>query len=116
MSPEKVTIMKRTAKGNTLPREQIAAVIEEIADGVAEGSLSFHLQLPIVQAQEAMVELRNVDGLKLLNRISMLLLTENREKKMRYEVVNKAAQEFSPLDPTEDSKALRALAEEIRNG
>lgn len=67
-------------------------------------------------AQQGLVELRDVEGPLLLNRFSLLLLTENGTANMRYGYVRKRVEEMFPFEPDTDVTALRSLAEKIRDG
>lgn len=106
--------MSKKKKVPSLTREETAALINEIAERVAKGDRSFDLQIPIVKAEQALAELRHLDGLKLLNRIGLLLITLNGKAKSRYELVQKTVEALPPFNPIEDSIALRSLADEIR--
>jgi hypothetical protein len=108
--------MRRRRKKQPVSREETAALIEQIAERIANGDRSFDLQLPMTTAQQRLVELRDVEGSLLLNRISLLLLTENGTANVRYDYVRERVKELAPLDPDTDVAALRALAEKIRGG
>lgn len=108
--------MSRRRKKQPISRDETAALIEQIAERIANGDRSFDLQLPMTAAQQGLVELRDVEGSLQLNRISLLLLTENGTANVRYDYVRKRVEELAPLDPESDVAALRTLAEEIRGG
>ena len=101
-------------KAQSLTREETAALIDEIAERIEKGDRSFDLQIPITKAQQALIELRNLDGLELLNRIGLLLTAHDGKAKYRYELVQKTIEALPPFNPVEDSIALRSLADEIR--
>jgi len=107
--------MSKKRKGYSLTREETATLIDEIAERIANGDRSFDLQLPLQQALEALVEIRHVDGLKLLNRIALLLNTESGKANPRYDYVRKTVEALPPFDPIEDSNALRSLANDVRS-
>lgn len=102
-------------KGSSLSREETANLLEEIAKHIIDGDRSFDLQLPITQAQEAMLEMRHMDGMKLLNRIALLLLTSDGKANVGNDFTRKRVEALNPLDPMEDSKALQILADEVRS-
>jgi hypothetical protein len=97
-----------------LTGEELATLIEEIAERVANEDYSFDIQVTISAAEQALLELRHLDGLKLLSRIALLMSTENGTTAMKYEYVRKSVEALTPLDPTADSVALRSLATDIR--
>jgi hypothetical protein len=97
-----------------LTREEIATLIEEIAERVANENFSFDIQVTISAAEQALVELRHVEGLKILIRIGLLMSTKNGTTAMKYDYVRKRVEALTPLDPTADSVALRSLAADIR--
>jgi hypothetical protein len=97
-----------------LTGEELATLIVEIAERVANEDYSFDIQVTISTAEQALLELRHLDGLKLLSRIALLMSTENGTTAMKYEYVRKRVEALTPLDPTADSVALSSLAAEIR--
>jgi hypothetical protein len=106
--------MGRRRKPQSMTHEEIATVIEEVADYVANRDYSFDTQILISTAQQALAELRHLEGMQLLNRISLLLLTENGTTNMRYDFVRSTMESMPPLDPAEDSAALRSIAADLR--
>ena len=108
--------MSRKRRGASMTREEVAVLIEDIADRIASGDQSFDIQLSITTAQEALFELRHIDGLKLLNCVGLLHLTQNGTENVRYDYVRKRVEELTPLDAEQDSAALRDLATSIRSG
>ncbi len=101
-------------KGHYTTSEETANLLEEIAGRLRDGERSFELQLPISQAQTMMLEMNHMDGLRLLNRISLLLLTKNKKNNVGHDFTRKRLEALSPLDPLEDSKTLQILADQIR--
>lgn len=99
--------MGRKRKGASMTREEVAALIEDIADRIASGDQSFEIQLPITTAQEALLELRHIEGLKLLNRVGLLHLMQNGTKDVRYDYIRREMEELTPLDVKQDSATLR---------
>lgn len=97
-----------------MTHEETANLLDKIAERIREGERSFELQLPISQAQAMMLEIGHIDGLKLLNRIALLLLTKDRMGNVGYDFTRKKVEALTPLDPLEDSQALQTLANEIR--
>lgn len=106
--------MSREWKGQSMTCEETANLLEEIAEHIRKGTGSFDLQLPISQAQAVMLELGHMDGLKLLNRIALLLLTKGRLGNVGYDFARKKVETLKPLDPIVDSQAIQALAHDIR--
>lgn len=95
---------------------QLAAALDHIGARIASNDLSFDLQLELCDAEEALVRMKHIDGLRLLNRISMMHNTENGTKHVKYELVRNAVAQMDPLDPVKDSAAVRTLASELRKG
>jgi len=69
---------------------------------------------PHLAIERVLIELRHVEGLKLLTRISLLLLTANGTTNVTVEYAKKRVDSLEPINPAADSAALRSLAEEIR--
>ena len=107
--------MTTKSKKKQVPLEHTAELIEEIARRVERQNYAFDIQVAISTVGQALVEIRHLDGLNLINRIGLLTSTENRKTvPNRYGgYVQKQLAEIPPLDPIADSSALRALAAEI---
>lgn len=107
--------MTTKRKKNHVSPEHAAELIEEIAKRVETQNYAFDIQVAISTVGQALVELRHVDGLRLINRIGQLLSAENsKTARNRYgDYIQKRLAEIPPLDPVADSAALRALATEI---
>lgn len=95
--------MNKRRKGYSLTREEAATPLKKIAERIIDGDRSYDLQLQIQQAQEALTKMRKVDGLKLLNRIALLQLTENGKVKIGFDYVREKMEALPPLHPVEDS-------------
>jgi hypothetical protein len=107
--------MATKRKKKQVPPEQVAQLIEEIAKRVETLNYSSDVQVSISAVGEMLTEIHHPDGLKLVNRIGLLLTTENgKVTSNRYGgYVQKQLAKMPPLDPIADSAALRALAVEI---
>lgn len=105
--------MNKGGKKPPLTHKEIARLITEIADHIEGGDWSIDVQMSILTVQEALVELGLMNGAKLLNRIALLLVSRNGERKSPYKYVQQAVDALLPLDPVKDSNALRSLADEI---
>lgn len=106
--------MSREGKVHSMTCEETANLLEEIAEHIKAGERFFELQLPISQAQAMMLELDHMDGLKLLNRVALLLLSKDRMSNVGYDFTRKRVEALKPLDPIEDSQAIQELAHDIR--
>lgn len=102
------------AKRKPVTKEQIATVLEAVADRVANEDYSSDIQLTASTAELGLAQLRNAKALKLLNRVLLLLSTKNATEPSRYQYVEKTVQSLEPLDPVADSAALRDVARELR--
>lgn len=107
--------MGRKRKGASMTREEAATLIEAVSARIASRDQAFDIQLQLTTAGEALLELKHVEGLKLLNRIGLLLITQNGTKNVRYERVRKTVEKLTPLDAEKDSVALLNLAKSIRS-
>jgi len=107
--------MSKLPHGASLTNEDTANMLENIAERIANGERSFDLQLPITTSQETLIKMRHIEGLKLLNRISLLLNVHDKKGKYRYEIIQKTIESLPPLDPDLDCNKLRELANEIRS-
>lgn len=98
-----------------IPLEHAAKLIEEIAERVETLNYAFDIQVTISAVEQVLIEIRHLHGLKLINRIGLLLNTKNgKAASNRYGgYVQKQLAKMPPLDPIADSAALRALATEI---
>jgi hypothetical protein len=112
--PTRKRAVRRPKRWRRPDAKHIAELIEQVADGVARGDWSFGLQMPLTAAERALIDLQHLDGLKLLNRVGILLLTKNGRAEVRYDFVRRTVASMAPLDPVEDANALRALARELR--
>jgi hypothetical protein len=106
--------VKMAKRRTPMTKERIAAAIEAVADRVAQEDYSFDIQVTASKAELGLTELRNVEALKLLSRVSILLLTKNGTKTSPYKYVQKQLESLTPLDSVADSAALRAVAQELR--
>ena len=97
-----------------MPRETVAQTIEDIADRIANGETTYELHVATSAAEQALLEFEHIEGLRLLNRVGLLLLTNNGTENVRYPIVQKMIEKLTPLDTAADSEALRSLAREIR--
>lgn len=88
-------------------------MLEDIAERIADGDRSFDLQVALTQAEAACAKIQNLEGLKLLNRIGLLLSTEG-GKATRYSYVQEIVEALPLLNPAEDARALRSLAYDVR--
>jgi hypothetical protein len=102
-------------KKKQIPFEHVAELIEEIAKRVETQNYAFDIQITISAVGQVLLEIRHLDGMRLINRIGLLLNTKNgKATSKRYGCyVQKQLAQIPPLDPTADSAALRALAAEI---
>ena len=107
--------MTTKRKKNQVSPEHAAELIEEIAKRVETQNYAFDIQVAISTVSQALVELRHVDGLRLITRIEQLLSAKHsKTASNRYGgYVQKRLAEIPPLDPIADSAALRSLAAEI---
>lgn len=98
-----------------IPLEEVARLIEEIAERVETKNYAFDNQVAASAVGQALLEMRHLDGVKLINHIALLLNTENGKATTdRYGgYIQKRLAKIPPLDPIADSAALRALAAEI---
>ena len=88
--------MTKIPRGYGLPHEELASTIEALADRIAEGDRSFELQVLIQTIEGALLELENTDGLILLNRIGLLLITDDGRNPTMYEFVQKQVESMDP--------------------
>jgi hypothetical protein len=90
-------------------------LIEEVAERVETLNYAFDVQVTISAIGQVLTEIRHPHGLKLINRVGLLLSTKNgKAASNRYGgYVQKQLAKMPPLDPIADSAALRALAAEI---
>lgn len=64
-------------KKKQISLEHAAKLIEEIAKRVETQNDSFDIQVTISAVEQVLIEMRHLDGLKLVNRIGLLLITKN---------------------------------------
>ena len=108
--------MSKKLKGNLLTGEEIATLIDQIAERIIKGDRSFDLQIPLTQAQMALAKLHHLSGTGLLNRLGLLLLNDGKDNTgFQYPGVKETIESLAPLDPIQDGNALHELANEIRN-
>lgn len=108
--------MNKKVKKRPVTPEEVANLIDQIAEEIKNGNRSFDIQLPLSEAEKALAKLRHLEGIKLLNRIGLLLLNENRKGTgFFYPGVKETIDKLPPLDTVEDVKALQDLANQIRN-
>ena len=107
--------MATKRKKKQVPLEHAAKLIKEIAKRVETQNYTSEIQVTISAVGEMLIEIRHLDGLELINRIGLLLNTENgKATSNRYGgYIQKQLAKMPPLDPIADSAALRALAAEI---
>jgi hypothetical protein len=101
-------------KGHLMPRESVAQALEQIAERIESGEDSSDLHTTITAAEQELIEFGHMEGMKLLNRIGLLLTTNNGTENIHYPIVLKIVAKLPPLDAAADSAALRELAHEIR--
>lgn len=101
-------------KRKRLSAEALAHVIEGIAARVESRDESFAVQMEIQSASAELMEMRHVEGLRLLNRVALLQLTAGSKGSQRYRIVEETIARMPPLDPEGDGVALRELAKDIR--
>src|SRR5687767_6830761 len=97
-----------------MPREIAAQTIEAIAERIANGERSNDLSAAITAAEQAMLDIEHIEGMRLLNRIGLLMVTNSGTENIHYPIVRKIVDNLKPLDASADSAALRALAYELR--
>jgi hypothetical protein len=102
-------------KKKQIPLEHAAKLIEEIAKRVETLNYAFDIQVTISAVGQTLLEIQHLDGLRLINRIALLLNTGNgKAAHNRYGgYIQQRLAEIPPLDPIADRAALRALATEI---
>jgi hypothetical protein len=108
--------MSKSPRGSELRRQDLAEVLEGLAERISRRDMSYDVQGQVLAAMSALVELRHIEGVLLLNRLSFLLLTDGGGGVMKYEYARKWAQQLAPLDPAKEAAALRQLAAELRTG
>ncbi len=99
-----------------LSRVELAGLIEDVADRVQRNDLAYGIQVLISEAQFELLELQHIEGIQLLNRIGLLQGEAEGSGGHRYGWVQQTIEKMLPLDPGQDSQALRDLAGEIREG
>lgn len=104
-----------TKRKKQVPLVHAAKLIEEIAKRVETQNYAFDIQVNISTVGQALLEIRHLDGLILINRVALLLNTQNgKATSNRYgDYIQKRLAKIPSLDPIADSAALRALAAEI---
>jgi hypothetical protein len=99
----------------TILKERVAEIIESLADAIEKKQKGTKYQSLSLDAEIWLLDKQNKEGLILLNRISTLLLSDR--AKFNYcknPNMAKRISELKPIDISEDTKALRSLAREVR--
>ncbi len=74
--------MTTKRKKKQVPLERAAELIEEIAERVETQNYASDIQVIISTVGQALLEIRHLDGLRLINRIGLLLNTENDKNRL----------------------------------
>jgi hypothetical protein len=99
---------------NEVDVRNLIARLERIANWIERENPDVEVETEIAQAEMDCARLRHGEGLHLLNRLSLVHYARHREEPSRYQVVEEALDNVEPLDPVQDSAAIRALAKELR--
>jgi hypothetical protein len=94
----------------SLTRDELASLIEKAAAEIEKSNKSFSVQQLLTTAQVGLAELHDLDGLKIVSRLSMVLM----DGEKHYAIVQKAIDALAPLNPAEDGAALKSLAARLR--
>ena len=88
-------------------------MIEEVANQVALGELSFELHSKVLAAELALFDLNNINGCLLLSRVSLYILA-NEVKAMNSGQTPGYVRHMPELDFQRHAVALRDLANQLR--
>ena len=105
--------MKEMGKPRTRSLEETAGLLDDLARRVEAGDRSFELQRPLNDVERVLVRHQQLDGLRLVSRVALLLVHDGRAAG-RYEYVGRVVERLAPLDRVRDATALRELAEDLR--
>ena len=101
-----------------MSRENLANLLDELADRIEGGDKSFALQVPLTQAAQALAILEHRQGAQLLVQIMTLLLHQRPRSSANSAIedyLKRHTAHLKPLDPPKDAAAMRELANEIRS-